>query len=396
MANEIQNRWAFLVGVNHYREGRRFRRLNHCIDDVLALQDLLRSVGYGVVCLHDRLDENDDRYPDTADTVVAEFRKLCQKVGPDDLLLVYFACHGTRQLVAGDEKPYLIFRKTRSTLPETALSIVDFKQEMANSPAQRQVMLLDACHMGMGTAERGGDTTAEQQFIRNVYELATGFALLAASTAQQTAKESAELEHGVFSKFVLSGLAGQGQALVSNTDPQKRFVSVDSLRKHVFNKLLIWSAEQGYDQTPQGHAEGDLGEFILVDYRHQDLPELATSLPSSDMAVDSAQAGRGEAKEIDMDEVAKPANIPKTLAPKQMQTLQSALIEAITEDELAMVIKFHLKSSLNRISRAKTYDKIIFDVIEWVNARAKFPELVRGAMEINPDNPELLKFIQSL
>ena len=111
MANEIQNRWAFLVGVNHYREGRRFHRLNHCIGDVLALQDLLRSVGYGVVCLHDRLDENDDRYPDTADTVVAEFRKLCQKIGPDDLLLVYFACHGTRQLVAGDEKPYLIFRR---------------------------------------------------------------------------------------------------------------------------------------------------------------------------------------------------------------------------------------------------------------------------------------------
>ena len=283
MANEIQNRWAFLVGVNHYREGRRFHRLNHCINDVLTLQQLLKTVGYGVVCLHDQLDQNDERYPDTANTVVAEFRRLCQKMGPDDLLLVYFACHGTRQLVNGDQKPYLIFRETRSTLPETALSIADFKQEMANSPAQRQVMLLDACHMGMGTDQRSGDTTAERQFIRNVYELATGFALLAASTAQQTAKESTEIEHGVFSNFVLSGLAGQGKALVSDTDPQKRFVSVDSLRKHVFHELLIWSAEKGYDQTPQGHAEGDLGEFILVDYRHQDLPELAASLPSSDV-----------------------------------------------------------------------------------------------------------------
>ena len=179
-------------------------------------------------------------------------------------------------------------------------------------------------------------------------------------------------------------------------------MSVGSLRKHVFNGLLIWSAEQGYDQTPQGHAEGDLGEFILVDYRHQDLPELAASVSSPDMSSeDRRQAGRGEeAKETDSDvvanSVAKAANIPKTLAPKQMQALQSALIEAITKDELTMVIKFHLKSSLNRISGAGTYDKIIFDVIEWVNARAKIPELVRGAMEINPDNPELLKFIQSL
>ena len=81
---------------------------------------------------------------------------------------------------------------------------------------------------------------------------------------------------------------------MSATDPQKRFVSVDSLRKHVFHELLIWSAEKGYDQTPQGHAEGDLGEFILVDYRHQDLPELAASLPSSDVTAMEGMAQRGQ------------------------------------------------------------------------------------------------------
>lgn len=278
MANEIQNRWAFLVGVNHYRESQRFRRLNHCVNDVLALQQLLKTVGYGVICLHDNLSNHDPRFPDRADTVIAEFRGLCEKIGPDDLLLVYFACHGTRNLQGRDTKPYLIFRDTRSKLPETALSISDFKAEMVSCQAERQVMLLDACHMGAGTDDRSGDTEAERQFIRNVHELATGFALLTASTAQQTAKESSDIQHGVFSHFVLSGLRGEGEALVSKTDLEKKFVSVNSLRNHVYNNLLIWSAEKGYDQTPQGQAEGDLGDFILVDYRDQPFPVLTEAL----------------------------------------------------------------------------------------------------------------------
>ena len=56
MANKIRNRWAFLVGVNDYRESSRFKPLGHCVNDVLALKKLLKQVGYGVVCLHDDLE----------------------------------------------------------------------------------------------------------------------------------------------------------------------------------------------------------------------------------------------------------------------------------------------------------------------------------------------------
>ena len=82
---------------------------------------------------------------------------------------------------------------------------------------------------------------------------------------------------------------------------------------------------------------------------------------------------------------------------KQMKALQAALIHAFPESsELEMLVDFHLKTALNRMSMAKTYDKVVFDVIKWVNSRNKVADLVNGALEENPDNPMLLKFLQSL
>jgi hypothetical protein len=295
MDNSIRNRWAFLVGVNHYRESSRFRRLNHCVNDVLTLERLLQKVGFGVACLHDQLDSHSPRFPDTADTIKAELRKLRDKISPDDLLLVYVACHGTRSLSADDAQPYLILRNTRPTLPETALAVADLKAEMQALGAERQILLLDACHMGMGKGDRADSIAAARQFVHNVHELATGFALLTPSTAVQTTKESDQLQHGVFSRFVLDGLGGE--ALESMTDEQKRFVTVKSLGKHVSNEMVKWSYQQDYTQLPQGYSEGGLGDFIVVDYRQQQLPAPFWREPASAAGETGASRSSAEAEE---------------------------------------------------------------------------------------------------
>ena len=270
MTGDIRNRWAFLVGVNHYRESGRFRRLNHCVNDVVDLKGLLEEVGFTAACLHDHLERDSPRFPDTADTIKAELRKLKDKVGPDDLILVYMACHGTRSLSADDTNPYLILRDTRPTMPKTALAVADLKAEMQALSAQRQILLLDACHMGMGKGDRA-DSTAAREFVRNVHELATGFTLLTPSTAQQTTQESDQLQHGVFSRFVLDGLGGE--AIESAADEQKHFVTVSSLGKYVSNEMVKWSYQNDSDQLPQGYTEGGLGDFIVVDYRQQQPPK---------------------------------------------------------------------------------------------------------------------------
>jgi hypothetical protein len=247
----IQNRWALLVGVNRYVDPA-FPLLKFCVNDVLALDATLKDLGYTVVTLHD--DAAEERLRPTRDNVEAELTRLCQVAGPDDLLFVHFACHG--KLVDGE--PMLITRETRApTLARRALPLSDVERQMRESEARRLVLTLDACHTGV---EIGRDL-ADPEFIRNAYELAEGFALIAASTAQQIAQEWAEEEHGVFTYYLLEGLSGQAD------HDDKNFVTVGDLSLHVLNGLKHWNVEHArLLQEPTARTEG-LGDIIVADYR---------------------------------------------------------------------------------------------------------------------------------
>jgi hypothetical protein len=244
----IRNRWALLVGVNHYID-RAIPDLRFGVNDVVALDKLLKTRGYFTVMLHDTMSQ-EDRLP-TRDNIEAELARLCRVAGRDDLLWVHFACHG--KLVNG--KPMLITRETREpTLAEKALPLSVVKRRMQDSKARRLVLTLDCCHTGV---EIGRDL-ADPEFIRNAYELAEGFVLLAASTAQQVAQEWEEGEHGVFTYFLLDGLSGK-----ADRGP-KGFVTVDDLRLHVLDGLHRWMVEHGgVVQEPTAYTEGR-GDMVLA------------------------------------------------------------------------------------------------------------------------------------
>ncbi|MCI0560247.1 MAG: caspase family protein, partial [Nitrososphaera sp.] len=248
----IRHRWAFLVGVNQYVEPA-FRPLNYCVNDVLALQKMLTGLEYTVVCLHDKTDK--EHLLPTRDNIEAELEKLCQVAELDDLLLVHFACHG--RLVNG--KPVLITREVRATttLAQKALPLAEVETRMRRSKARQLVLTLDACHVGV---EVGRDLP-DPEFIRNAYELAEGFALIAGSTAQQIAQEWEDKQQGVFTYYLLEGLSGQADRA------GKGFVTVGDLKNHVLDGLRRWSVEQGrLIQEPTARTEG-LGDIILAGYR---------------------------------------------------------------------------------------------------------------------------------
>ena len=46
----MKKRWAFLVGVNRYTDPN-FGSLKFCVNDVVALEQILTQLGYTVVCL---------------------------------------------------------------------------------------------------------------------------------------------------------------------------------------------------------------------------------------------------------------------------------------------------------------------------------------------------------
>jgi uncharacterized caspase-like protein len=257
----MTNRWAFLVGVNRYNDPN-FGRLNFCVNDVLALGQILTQLGYTVSCLHDRLDRDDPKFP-TRDNVEARLIELCQMVQPDDLLWVHFACHGTRVRREGNQKePVLITNDTQLTLLKTrSLPVAQVEKIIRGSGARQLILTLDACHSGVDI----GRGLTDPEFIQNVYDSAEGFALIAASTAQQKAFELREQQHGVFTYFLLQGL-------INITNPSGNFVTVNDLKNYVLNELRKWNVQQSLTQEPTARTEG-LGDIILADYRQYPKPQ---------------------------------------------------------------------------------------------------------------------------
>ena len=282
----IRKRWAFLVGINRYTD---YGSLSYCVDDVLALERLLTAAGYRVTCLHDRPDKPnvDSRhrlYP-TVDNIRAEFEHLCSTIragenqGADDLLLVYFACHGTSHT---DGQPRLVATDTRkSLLANRAISITELERGMDSSGAGCKVLMLDACHIGLGKSKTRAPEDPE--LLRKIHDRAKGYALLAASTDQQDAHEWDGVKHGVFSYYALSGLSGKADL------HDKNYVTVGDLSGHILTNLQDWIARHGVKQIPQGRTEGNLGDFILIDQYQR----WQQSTSTSNVAIESVQSGQG-------------------------------------------------------------------------------------------------------
>jgi len=255
----IRERWALLVGVNSYVDPS-FANLRFCVNDVVALQATLEAAGYTVVALHDAAP--DEHLLPTRDNVEAELARICKAAGRDDLVWVHFSCHG--KLVEG--QPVLLTRESRAaTLAKKALRLAEVEQALRASPARRRILTLDACHTGV---EIGRDL-ADPEFIRNAYELAEGFALLAASTSQQVAQEWAAKEHGVFTYFLLEGLSGKADRA------NKGFITVNDLTTHTLDGLRRWNVTHGgILQEPTARVEG-LGDMILVDFGKPSVPPVS-------------------------------------------------------------------------------------------------------------------------
>lgn len=266
-SRSIQQRWAFLVGINKYTDPK-FSQLNFCVNDVIALEKLLKELDYTVVAMYDEHPEG-YRQP-TKDNVEAELQQICQQIGEDDLLFVHFACHGRLQ----EGQPILILRDSRNGLlqqPEKRLSVAQVEKMMRDSTASRLFLSLDACHMG---AEMGRGTD-DPEFIRNVYELAEGFAVMAGSTAQQKAQEWQAVQHGVYTYYLLKALSGEADR------SEKSFVSVDDVSKYVVTHLKRWQVENsGLIQEPTVKIEG-MGDMILADWRDRPPSTLSIPVPSS-------------------------------------------------------------------------------------------------------------------
>lgn len=224
--------WVLVIGISDYET---VSDLRYGREDAIAVARWALSAGVPADHLRLLLDRQEDAVEvaglpaDVADLlhVREALGWLRRETGEGDLVIVSFSGHGAQaEDDDGDEEDgwdeLFVLRDTiAGAEAETALRDDELAAFVARIPSQRIVLLLDTCFSG--GAEAGGRTVSGQResdsdglFATDTGrwdDLASSSTIILAAAAEgQIARESDALQHGVFTHFLLEGVAGEADA----------------------------------------------------------------------------------------------------------------------------------------------------------------------------------------
>jgi nucleoside phosphorylase len=258
-----QQRWAILVGVGEYEDVSAYGRLDLCDHDVRAIRQQLLASGFQddhIVLLTDN--ETGNRVP-KRENILAVLQSLSQITEEDDVLLFYFSGHGATK----NGESYLIPRNGRQVvLHDTAVPMRRVKEIMNTAQARAKVVILDACHSGTNSHSKASEPMSAD-FIQQVFEKATGFAIYSSCQQEQLSYVWKEKNCSVFTYYVLEALKGKADT------ENKGLVTVNDLSKYVTYHVKLWASNRQLSQIPLLNYCVS-GDIILVRYtQQQNAPE---------------------------------------------------------------------------------------------------------------------------
>lgn len=150
-----------------------------------------------------------------AKVLEALHRLLGMAQAKGDVVVVYFSTHGTLARPPGGAlERYLVMADSRGAeLPATALPVKAVLAAVQNARAARTLVVLDACYSGEGKSQLDASLTSELQRLKAPFwaepleSVSEATVVLSASAWGEPALEDDALGHGVFTHFLLEGLA---------------------------------------------------------------------------------------------------------------------------------------------------------------------------------------------
>jgi len=153
------DRWAIVVGVSKYQDGS--INLKYADRDAEALYELLKTPsGGGFEEEHICKLVNEEA---TTANITRALRSFLKKPGKDDIVLLYFACHGAPDI----DRPKILYLLTHDTDPKdiagTALPMREINLSLKeNLLAERVIIIADTCHSAginkSGTRDAGDNS----------------------------------------------------------------------------------------------------------------------------------------------------------------------------------------------------------------------------------------------
>jgi uncharacterized caspase-like protein len=206
---------AVIAGVDRYQDAD-IDDLSFARADALAVAELLHRLHPTEVDAEVLVDEHVTR----RNLMVAIGEKLPQVTSEGDIVLLYFAGHGSPEITAeiDDAARYLVLHDTEyDSVFATGL---DMERELPRlferiHRPRLVLMLIDACFSGRagGRTFEGPRLRTERSHVRGQrvslkgLELGEGRLMIGACDDHQVAREEATLGHGVFTHYLLKGPA---------------------------------------------------------------------------------------------------------------------------------------------------------------------------------------------
>lgn len=241
------NRFALIIATYQYNDADLCQLISPA-HDAEALAQVLRDPTIGSFDVQTLLNRPSHEVRVKINTFFADRER-------DDLLLLYFSCHGIK-----DEEGILYFSTSdtkRKLLPSTAIESNFVNKVMQRSRSRKQVLLLDCCYSG--AFARGMLTRADKAIGTKERFDGRGLVVLTASDAMQYSFEGDHVkgvaEPSVFTSSLVQGLK-TGEA-DSDGDGD---ITPDELYEYVYNTVI----DKKPEQRPLKWSFGVEGKIVIA------------------------------------------------------------------------------------------------------------------------------------
>jgi hypothetical protein len=249
-----RNVWAVVIGINDYP---RLPRLKYAVNDAEAFYRLLveenRIPAENVILLTNER----ANLVNLRSTLGTRIKNAARE---SDMVIIFFAGHGATERDAsspdgdGLEKYLLPFDTDPADLYTTAMPMVEVGRIFNRIRSERLVFIADACYSGGS----GGRTISVADMRANIGDGflervvgGRGKVIITASAANEVSVEKDELQHGVFTYYLLEGLRGKADL------DRDSMITVDEAYRYVYEQV---PKATGQEQHPvrKGSVEGNV------------------------------------------------------------------------------------------------------------------------------------------
>lgn len=240
------------VGINNYKNSA--YSLNYARPDAESFVNAIQEHGKNIFKSVNVVPIYDEDA--TKENIVSGLKSIVSRAKPEDVFVFYYAGHGTLDEEKNEEYYLVPTDITKlygdpTQLAAKGISATELRGYLTQLKAQKQMILMDACHSG--GALKSLNVRAAAMDEKAIVQLArsSGVVMIASSGTKQFATEFQELQHGVFTYALLEALGGKGD----NGDGK---VTVNELKIFMEERVPELTKQYGGQaQYPTGYSTGN-------------------------------------------------------------------------------------------------------------------------------------------